>query len=808
MAGQSALVAIARRRGGPVAVRFERTADFDWTGDPVAAAALVARRVPLRVVEGAVRDPAVAEVRRAWTALSAARVAPDSIAALLLVLVRTTLDEPVPSGVARFDGAEPPPPFRPTAAHPRAYEGTGARPPKRSAPRRFDLQAVALDPRASRALVEQFPREVAGALALLAEPDRERAARLLGDEPEGAAAWDGAALPPPFRLLVWPLLRWTPGDPTARVLGELRRHGPVASSALATAAGWWLARGSGPGALPWLHAALALPPELAEVALFVCAEAGATDLRADAVPLHELAAAAGHDRERFALELWTLLDGWARGVAPRLLLPGVELLRDAGRPRALAGARPVELVPADAIRDLAGIHTGERWRGMGVDLWRALSRAPGLAAVVLAQPWAAVDETAAEELLGAIAWWWPREDAAHREVGAWWAERLPEMVALVRDRPPAYAAKLADAFAEVAYLFYDAAGRRALWPWLTRVATRLAAPPFRPDVRSASVWYKLVQHPPVELRQAIIDAPDRAWIELERRSRVPAQAWLLARGLDSFGQADGARLAEAFLARTPLLYEVATMVGGMSDSSSTRVCDVGPDSDGPLAWLERIRARALADLAGGLDLDVSQPRVRHALVMQRSLIDNRRALRKFLRAHSDGDADYVRRHPLTLRWLAAHPVADAARWMSGIALEATVDGIGPLTLRLETDPLEALRLGTYVGSCLSVGGAFDYAAVAVALDVNKQVVYARNRRGSVIARQLLALSEADELVTFAVYPLSTPAAVKRLFARYDRAFATALGLTLRGGDGDYTIADVISSRWWDDGPWLSTFASG
>jgi len=55
----------------------------------------------------------------------------------------------------------------------------------------------------------------------------------------------------------------------------------------------------------------------------------------------------------------------------------------------------------------------------------------------------------------------------------------------------------------------------------------------------------------------------------------------------------------------------------------------------------------------------------------------------------------------------------------------------------------------------------DYSAAAVVLDVNKQVVYARNRRGSVIARQLLALSEDDRLVAYDVYPRSTPGPVKR-----------------------------------------------
>src|SRR5215471_3704285 len=98
------LVAIARRPGGPVSVRIERTADPDWAGDPLAASALVARQLPLRVVEGggggAGRDAAAVEARRAWTSLAAARITPESVAALLLVLLRTTLDEPVPSGLA------------------------------------------------------------------------------------------------------------------------------------------------------------------------------------------------------------------------------------------------------------------------------------------------------------------------------------------------------------------------------------------------------------------------------------------------------------------------------------------------------------------------------------------------------------------------------------------------------------------------------------------------------------------------------------------------------------------------------------
>jgi hypothetical protein len=395
-------------------------------------------------------------------------------------------------------------------------------------------------------------------------------------------------------------------------------------------------------------------------------------------------------------------------------------------------------------------------------------------------------------------------------VADWWIESLPEMVALARSRPPEYAAKVADALAEAVSLFGSPRRLRQLWPWLVPMTGRLAAPPFRADVRSFRVWNNLVDHPPADLKQAVIEASDRPWVELERRCRVPVQAQLLSCGFDALGRAGGARLARSFLAGTRLLYEVAGLIGGMSDSSADRVCDAAGHVADAVAWLERIRDLALEDLGRGLRADVSQPGVRHALTLQRSVAENRRALRKFLRAHLDGDAEYVGRHPLTRRWLAAHPAVDGPRWTSGIRLEADLAGIGPLTLQVETDPLEALRLGTYVGSCLSVRGLCDYSAVAVALDVNKQVVYARNRRGSVIARQLLALSEDDALVVFAVYPLSAPDEVKRLFARYDRAFAAELGLPIRtGGRGedDYSIAEVISSSWWDDGAWLSGFSA-
>ncbi|QRK06882.1 hypothetical protein JQX13_43620 [Archangium violaceum] len=53
--------------------------------------------------------------------------------------------------------------------------------------------------------------------------------------------------------------------------------------------------------------------------------------------------------------------------------------------------------------------------------------------------------------------------------------------------------------------------------------------------------------------------------------------------------------------------------------------------------------------------------------------------------------------------------------------------MGEVTLSLEQDTLEALRLGTHVGSCLGLNGLCDCSA-AVVLDVNKRVLYARGSR--------------------------------------------------------------------------------
>ena len=126
---------------------------------------------------------------------------------------------------------------------------------------------------------------------------------------------------------------------------------------------------------------------------------------------------------------------------------------------------------------------------------------------------------------------------------------------------------------------------------------------------------------------------------------------------------------------------------------------------------------------------------------------------------------------------------------------------------VEHDPLEALKLGTYVGSCIGLGGQLSDSAAAVVLDANKHVAYARDARGAVIGRQLVAISEQDKLVCFWVYGTVERAVLEPLFLAFDQAFSRALGLPLYGHPHDpsdaYAIASILSHEWWDDTAWTA-----
>jgi hypothetical protein len=190
-----------------------------------------------------------------------------------------------------------------------------------------------------------------------------------------------------------------------------------------------------------------------------------------------------------------------------------------------------------------------------------------------------------------------------------------------------------------------------------------------------------------------------------------------------------------------------------------------------------------------------------ALALLQQAEKNRRGLRRLLRAYLNGDSDHVLRHPATQDWARRHARIDFSLWTRGFERRLRAPDGGGVVICLEQDPLEVLKMGTYVGSCLGLGGGLSYSAAAVVLDVNKQVLYARDSQGRVVGRQLLAISDADELVPFAVYPESAPTWLRLAFDQYDTELATALGISRVDPTKPYDVEYVLSHSWWDDGAW-------
>ncbi|MBK7993632.1 MAG: hypothetical protein IPK14_09455 [Blastocatellia bacterium] len=87
------------------------------------------------------------------------------------------------------------------------------------------------------------------------------------------------------------------------------------------------------------------------------------------------------------------------------------------------------------------------------------------------------------------------------------------------------------------------------------------------------------------------------------------------------------------------------------------------------------------------------------------------------------------------------------------------------------------------------------------MDINKQVLYARNKKGKVLARQLVAISEDNKLVCFEIYPPSVSDEIKAMFRDYDELFAKKLNFPINKSYLDYEIEHILSKDWWDDRAW-------
>lgn len=779
-----------------------------------------------------------------WEALAQSSPGRPEIVAHLLTLLRETV--PRPSEAAPRLAVDPaPPPPRATAAHPRAYRGTKHQPPKPKQPRIFDARALLGHPTHEAQLLE----------ALAGDP-----ARAVMDELLAMHAW-----PPRFVTDVLPSLRALPPRALADHLAAYRRLDLERRPALRASLSRYWAIGRS-GTLGWLDRVLRAPREHQQAFgdALAMADMEMDPSRLSADTLDALVTIAPEDR--FAFWLRVLLAGLANGVQDEYLLDGFRIARAHEPSFDFAVVRPCADYSAAAFRDLfAHLDDGEpreRWY-LPPMLWQRAGELPGFGEIVARGEWRAMPQPIAEGLIRLFADVVYDMESGPALDAKWVVLRAnaSAIARVVIDAEEEHRSKALSILSEARYRWDAAPMLAAELPAVLTAARRLAAPPFPPDTRPAFPLCAALDGLSPSGTEALLHAPDAALRALESACRRDNHAKLVGRGLDSLCASAEPFTLACLLAYPGALFRAARTLGVLTRPERDRLLRAFLDHPLVRADLEhmdageavalvkahlggrtnpvprklqaaldgadllnetRIRrhlarmARAcivtrlelledmtIAWLAEGLSLDGDVDQARHALTLVPWSDGNRRALRKFLRAHRGGDRDYVLRHPRTRAWLAAHPRLDLALWTQGLTLTEEVEGLGPVTVTLERDPFEMLKLGTYVGSCLDVGGLCSYSAAAVVLDINKRVLYARDARGNVVARQLVAIAENDHLVLFDVYPAGTSAPLRKLFHTYDLRFAAALGMPIHSDASDddpkSDVAHILSVEWWYDG---------
>jgi hypothetical protein len=788
-----------------------------------------------------------ADLREAWLALAAVTEWDGRTKDRVLKV----LCETVPAGE---QGAALPPLARAnrpvrmpraTAAHPRAYRGTYHKPPSPPQPRAVDVRPYLLDRRNTDELL----------VLLGEEPGTDPYLRSrFGVTDKSLDPWLVSNLLPLFGRCSWPDV--TAFQAIGRALGLRRR--PRLRAALV---GVFLASGDPERALGWWSYILAQPAATRLEVAQIVAGSGVTAVDAVSVEV------AGEIAALEPAQQWSFFRGLARGASFGYLRSGWRLgafpREKVIEPP--PGSADVAGVIGETVKRLshAKSENGGYWR---TTLWKGCGDQPELLDLMESPAFESLVPRAAFCLLRAALrpHWMPEtEEHGWAELRRW---PLVAAEAAVR-LPDEYQRKFTEDWVDIYWSVIDhrTADPAAVLGEGIALSLRAARAPFSVDPALGPVLAHLaraMQRDAGRLGQ-LRAAPDASWAALEQACRRENDVPLVGWGLARLARKTPDLLTATFTRYPrPLLRTAKTLAGVSAELAEQILRDyaASPLAEGNVAempiehlagltepiarlggpnpirralrehlagqrglsarQLSSHRSRVLADLdlvrlaairqaverhlgsLVGLQRIETQ-KARHALLMLDGADVNRRQLRRLIAAAVDGEPRWGLRHPLTQAWLARHPRLDLDSWLAGVQVSRHVDRIGTVRLAIETDPLEALKLGTYAGSCLGRGGGLSYSAAAVVLDINKNVVYARDERGSVVGRQLIALSEADELVCFHVYA-GDPRRLEPAFREFDRALAAHLRVATFDPSTEasyYEIASILSHDWWDDGAW-------
>ena len=528
-------------------------------------------------------------LERAWQALESAENADaDVLFHVLVVLLETTVEaEQMPALPPLTWGMQEENSIRkPTAAHPRAFQGTKYQPPKIKTPAYADLRPYLCDAKSAASILTRLRPFWPDVMTRL-EQAGYNARRLREWEPDDHGLYDlstiytvytivhhgqdagaeAARLPDAFRSVLLPLLRGLQWNEVKRYLALFWSLQLDADAPLRNTFARLLACQNDGWTLKWGEILARQPARWRTAFCCLLIQTGAyrvdpVALDADAMQwLEEL------DGQPFAAyRLYCLLRAAVIGVNTKYLLTGFGLADAYETTNAPfhtvvhSGPCPLEMVERIAAR----ICLLSRWQHHSpLRVWEACGELTGFAPAMEAITWEAYTPDVANICVGIFLsiLWQDWTDA--QKAGCWRFVRqnIPIMEALLHEAAPAYQAKCVVMLAECVWGWGEQDAANAFFARACLLIRRLCAPPFRKHLPDARFVAQFAEYLNAEPYQTLLSAPASGFLRLEEActrqnnaTLVQAGSWSLLRFLPRW-------VAASFTHYPAKLCKVARLLG-------------------------------------------------------------------------------------------------------------------------------------------------------------------------------------------------------------------------------------------------------
>jgi len=175
---------------------------------------------------------------------------------------------------------------------------------------------------------------------------------------------------------------------------------------------------------------------------------------------------------------------------------------------------------------------------------------------------------------------------------------------------------------------------------------------------------------------------------------------------------------------------------------------------------------------------------------------NNRIGRKIVLKTLQGDDNWYLRHGSNQRFLSQMKELgiDSSRWLEGHSVQ-----ISGLQVYTEDDPLKVMQMGNYFDTCLSRGKSNQHSTIANAVDVNKKVIYIKDKKNNIVGRKLIGLTSEGKIVGFRSYGSAKGndgVNIRRVFEKFCLEFAEGCRTTLANLNRPATL---VAKSWYDDG---------